>query len=131
MNTIDVLRCAKEEIVDESQWWTGGLICNTTGRVCALGAIAKVLFGPDRLREADDDQEGIYDALIGHPAVAALDAVIQSDHGEDDVDRVFYFNDRHEENHHAKVIDAFDRAILSLSVDTKVEPLPERVEVPA
>lgn len=130
MNTVDVLRDAKAILSDEASWGRAKLVCDRTGRVCALGAIAKVAQIP--LYEDDIDP---YDVLLAHPAVVALGAVLPPRHNRrvDRADeRVYEFNDEaHRANHHAKLIDAFDRAILSLSTDTKVEPLPERVEIPA
>lgn len=115
MNTVDVLREAKAILSDQAAWGRGVLHCNRTGTVCALGAIGKVLgLDYDGLYE---QKRCPYDVLSEHPAVIALSSAIGAGYGDIRADeRVYEFNDDvHRAHHHGRLIDAFDRAILSLA----------------
>ena len=131
--TVDVLREAKAIIVDEGRWGSGEL-CDVQGRVCALGAIARVVYG-----DWDDENE-VYPRLRREGAVLALSEAIDDLWGDDPLWRIYGMNDddfsADGKTHlslaerHTRIIDAFDRAILAESAKlARPEQEPERVSV--
>lgn len=128
MNPVDVLRGAKEILSDESRWCRSGNYAvngrgaavrttdRTAARFCGLGAVAAA---------AGIDAEGTHGAAYDIPAARAL---IRASVGGASANFIGW-NDR--KATHADLIDAFDRAILSLAGDTKAEREAERREAVA
>lgn len=111
MNTVDVLRGAKAILSDERNWTQNGALYRRRDdggmSYCVYGAMGHVTTG--------EEIPGV--SIANSPAAKAFQRAIG-------MQMVGSFNDSAT---HEEVIDAFDRAILSLSPSTA----PERVEVPA
>lgn len=102
---LKVLRAAKDSIADERNWTNDGVLCDTTGRICALGAVGRALGISDEMLR--DQGNGTYDSLEKQPAVIALAKASESNAADPTV-AVYRANDR---QHHADVLALFDKAI--------------------
>ena len=118
MNTIDILKKARENIASPESWITCELIDKRMGGTCycALGAVCAVEF-PEGLRqyaEEPDPEIDAYDLLEDSAAVAALVAAIPEEQAVPratrNVARVYGFNDA---TTHGDVLALFDTAIAN------------------
>lgn len=115
MNTIDILKKARENIEFPESWTTHALIDKTRDatRYCALGAVCAVEF-PEELRRHEEEENpdiDVYDLLEDSAAVAALVAAMPAvPCATRKVARVYCFNDT---TTHGDVLVLFDRAIAN------------------
>ena len=109
MDTVEILKKARELISDESRWTQGWYAKNNNGAwtswigpdavcFCSIGAMAHV------------SKDAVF-VIESSPAFAALASAMQEDHDQHE-NVVAEFNDMHT---HAEVLAAFDRAIAAVS----------------
>lgn len=126
MNTVDVLRRAKEILSDETRWERGGQYyrgpdgysCDQKDAVtfCLAGAVGQA---------AGFDPTDNSKPWTDHPALEAVWQQVREQALAKGASWVQSWND--DVATHAELIDAFDRAILSLAPETKPEPTREQV----
>lgn len=140
--TLDILIEARAIVASDR--WTKTMLCDTRGKVCALGAIGRAIGWSDEHMIFKKDAE-TYDVLAVHPATTALSRAVPADHrkraGGEEYWNVIDFNDDvnlvsegDHEAHQKKVIALFDKAIADERARVQEQeagaPLPP-VEQPA